>query len=874
MLARPFARTPARSAALCASAVLSLASVPPTAAATGPAVPGARARTVDVKHVAIDLRFDWQKKRALGTTAITLTPLKPTNKITLDAGMLTIQSITHANGASLAFEYDGGDKNDGLAITLDRVYSAKEPLTITIAYHTNWVNASDPNNLAGSNGKGLRFFEPTFTEPKKRKQIWSMGEPESNRYWFPSVDALDDMRTTELTATVEPPLMAISNGRLVETRTNADGTRSFHWRTDVPYANYLTSFVVGEYTDVEQEAEGVKLHSYGYPDEAEAVAASVERLPDMVRYFSKVTGVKYPFSSYTQVFVQDLPWGAGSMIASTLTENMVDDFRTHADYLYLWDGLEAEALASQWFGSLLTARDWRHAWLNRAFSHYFDSLYDEHRNGRENFLLWKRAFDQSTYASDWASGVRHAVVPSDPSKAAEFAVDNTPYLRGALALHMLRKELREDVWWKAIRRYVASNAGRSVTTDDFRKAVDEASGTSMGWFFDQWVYRAGHPIFEVTRSYDTAAKRLVVRVKQAQTLDPKADYPQVELFKGHVDIAIDGRVERVWLAPQTENVFTFSAVSEPKLVNFDHEGTWIKELKFDKGLDELLYQAQNDTDVLGRRWAMGELVKAASKDGASAGDKAKIYDAFRHVILSHVHWRVKATALTQLSGMLAPATATGPAHLDDATIEMLLTVIRDEKAWTRSAAIAFLGTTRDPRFADLYIDAFRDPSHPVNYAAAIALGQSGSPKAFDALSSYMKVPSWKGENILCGLAGLKALKDPRAEPIALDALSDTSMPRWYLAVSRWDYRLAAAETLVALGKADVAFPLVLERFKRSMAENDVNDIFSNVFLIATLADPRGKEVFEPLKARFKDDANAMSAVATYEKQLEEALKKP
>lgn len=224
-----------------------------------------RSRTIDVKRIAIDLRFDWRKKQAYGSTAITLSPFNSTNKITLDAGMLTINSITLANGTPLEFEYDGGDKNDGLAITLDRAYKAGEDLTVKIDYSTNCINQTDPNSLGGSNGKGLRFSEPTANDPLKPREIWSMGEPESNRYWFPGYDAPNDLRATEFTATVDKKLTVISNGSLIRTKDNADGTRAFHWKMDTPYANHLTAFVVGEYVDVQQNYAGIDLHNFSYP---------------------------------------------------------------------------------------------------------------------------------------------------------------------------------------------------------------------------------------------------------------------------------------------------------------------------------------------------------------------------------------------------------------------------------------------------------------------------------------------------------------------------------------------------------------------------------------------------------------------------------
>jgi aminopeptidase N len=829
-----------------------------------------RSRQIDIKHIAIDLRFDWQKKQAFGTTAITLAPFNPTSRITLDAGMLTINSIALSNGTPLKFNYDGGDNNDGLEILLDRVYPAGEDLTVKIDYHTNWVNASDPNNLWGSFGKGIRFFGPTTTEPKKRKQIWTFGEPESNRYWFPSYDSPNDFRTTELSATVDSGLTAISNGRLIETKTNPDATRTFHWQMEMPYANYLTSVVVGEYVDIKQNYDGIELHSFGYPDEAEAVRATVVSLPDMVKFYSELTGVKYPYPSYSQTFVQDSPGWMEGITASTITENMVDDETTHADWFYLWDLTESETLAHQWFGNYLTCRDWSQVWLNKSFAHHLTGLYSEYKNGRDEYLLYQVTSDQGVYLSDWNSGVRHPVVTRNFESAPAFTSDNYTTGRGSLVLRMLRKHLGDDRWQKVLKQYVRSNANKSVSTEDFRKAVEETSGESMEWFFEQWLYKMGHPIFEVTKRYDNVAKRLTLNLKQTQKVDPQDEYPQVEFFAGKLEIEIDGRVEQVWIEPKVENVFSFAAAGAPKLVNFDYESTWIKEVKFEKTLDELLYQLQNDRDILGRRGAMAELVNLAKNDKTAKSDKTKVYAALRNVILGSSYWRLRNAAISQLQTLLAPAAATAPAALDELTIAMLLTVIKNEKTWNRFAALNFLGMTRDPKFADLYISYLNDPSDRVTNAAANALGRSKSPKAFDALAKLVNKPSWKQQSLISALNGLAQLGDPRGYDIAFKALSDLNSPHWTLATPVWDYRLTAAQTIAALGKSAVAYPLLAAAFKKALDEEDLHGTFYNALLITTLADRRGQEAFDLLKTKFKDDANAMSAVNQYETQFKQA----
>lgn len=834
----------------------------------------ARAHNTDVQHIEIDLQVDRKKHRADGSTSVSFTLFNPADSIILDAGQLTVQAVELENGTALQFTNDTNESTGALHIRLGRVVQPAEKVTVKIKYHTNYVNETDPNNTWGSTGKGLRFFEPTATEPKRRAQVWTAGEPEGNRFWFPCYDAPNDLYTSELRITIEKPLTVIANGLLAEIKELPGGLRMFHWKDNTPHACHRNAFVAGEYVDVPQTVNGITLHSFGYPDEREATAASTVRLGDMMRYFSEVTGVAYPYPEYTQVFVQELPAWNGNSTMSVITENMIDDYGTHADYFYLWDLTEAEALAQQWFGNYVTAADWSECWLDKSFAHYFNELYHEQKNGRDEFLVYQHAYDlNSMYLGDWYAGIRQPVVTKNHNGAEAMAGSNYPYFRGALVLHMLRNELGETNWWKAVRLYLQNNKGKTVTTEDFRKAIETATGQPMDWFFNQWVYGMGHPVFEVTKSYDAVKKQLTLRVKQTQQRDSTSAYPQVEFFSGKMDIGIDGRIEQVQLLSQAENVFVFTVTENPKLVAFDYEGTWIKEVTFEKTTDELLYQARNDRDILGRTAAVNALAAIAKAEKTLPEEKEKIGATLREIVGGNYWWRFRFNTLQALQGIMAPAWDAKSVLRDEITIAMLEKMIATEKAWMKTAAISFLGMTRDPRFASVYISAFADPSDRVVNAAAIALGRSKSPEAFAALVKLKDKPSWKNQSLISTLYGLKELGDPRGFDVAYKALADLTSPRWTLATPVWDFRLAAAQTIASLGKSDKAYGLVRKRFYRAMSDNDINSMFSNVQLIVTLADPRGKEIFQPLKEKFKADANAMRAVLQYETQLNDAVKK-
>ncbi len=360
--------------------------------------------TVDVKHIGLQLKFDWKKKQAFGTAAIKLSTTQSTSLIHLDAGNLTIHSIKLADSTALSMNYNGGDTDDGLHINLNREYAPSEELTIFINYHTNHINQPDPNFPGGSFGKGLRFFSPTTVNPTRRKQVWSQGEVENNKYWFPCNESPDDLRTTELIVTVENNLTVISNGILLSDKKNADSTRTFHYHAAIPYPNYLTSVVAGEYVSVTKKLNGVTLQTFCYPDEVEVAKASAVRLPDMVKFFAEQTGLAYPYKTYSQVMVQDYPFPGqtGQQMATIISDNFVDDYGTHADFLYLWDGVESNALAAQWFGNMITAKDWKHNWLMKSFAQYMEGLYTASRNGEDEYLLWYyQPYELGTVLGDW-----------------------------------------------------------------------------------------------------------------------------------------------------------------------------------------------------------------------------------------------------------------------------------------------------------------------------------------------------------------------------------------------------------------------------------------------------------------------------------------
>lgn len=822
---------------------------------------------IDIQHIRLEQSVDWANKSLSGRADITLKLLESGRNISLDAGLLQIKAINNlTTKRSLSSVYHGGDENNALHINLDNRYAAGDTMTLAIWYSTHWENQSDPDNLWGSYGKGIRFFQPTTTEPRKRRQLWTMGVPDGNRYWFPGNTTPDDLHTFELLMTVDTPLIVISNGRLLKTIENENGSRTFHWTSDAPMANHQAGMVVGEYRDHVQRSGNTLLHSYGYPDERSAVEATTVRLPDMFRFFSEKTGVPYPYPSYAQVTIQDFPWGGGDHASfSAVSENMIDDYGTHADFFYLWDGVEASDLAAQWVCNAVSPRDWQHAWLCKGLATYLDCLYSEYKNGCDEMLLWNRAFQLNTYLNDWNSQVRRPIIPENAEQSASLIHDNYTSLRAALVFHMLREHLGDATWWKVIHRYLSENRFKTVETRDFIRAVEAESGEPMQWFFDQWAYQTGHPVFEVSDQYDVSKKTLTVRVLQTQTPFDSLS-TTVKYFRGKVKIALDNRLETVWIDAKPENVYHFSCKTQPRMVWFDHQSAWIAEVNTQKTLKGWLDIFQESPDVMARRMAMLKLQALANDSLATtAQQRDSILAAFRRVISSNAYWRVRYNAMQTLQRMLVPNPATAT-QLDEQTLQMLRNCAAKEGSWMRAAALSMLGATRQPTLAGLYKSYLRDSSDRVVNAAAIALGKSGNAEAFEVLKALLVRPSWKNQSLISALNGLKELKDPRGADMALQALLDVNGIHWTLATPIWDFRLTAAETLASLGGGDRAFSIIFERLKAAYQEKDLNDIFSNLLLIKTLNATNTQQAFDWLKTQYKDNPKALEYLEKMENQ--------
>jgi aminopeptidase N len=552
-----------------------------------------RIRFFDVKHIKAELTIDTHKREVRGVVTHSLAPLHPyLTRVELDCGpKLKVSKVRTGNRSN---QCDFATKDGKLSVKLDKAYGPGDAIDLAIEY-------------SGSPDRGLYFIIPEPPYPEKRLSFWTQGESEETRDWIPCYDYPNERATTEMIVTAEKPLFVLSNGRLVETKENADNTTTYHWKMDVPHASYLMSLAGSDFAVYRDRAGDLPVDYYVAHHVDEATARRfMGKTPAMIQFFGDKTGQPYPYAKYAQVCVPDfLAGGMENITATTMTETALHDEIGALEHDE--DPLVSHELAHQWFGDLLTCKDWSHIWLNEGFASYFGPLFTEHDRGDDNFRLEMKGSLDGYLDSD--RDYRRPIVESRYEKADDM-FDGVTYSKGACVLHALRGLLGEEAWWQGIRDYVAAHKLQVVESDDFRKAMEKASGKDLKWFFDQWVFKAGHPELKVRWHFEDADRTVRVRIEQTQKVD--AETP---LFRLPTTLEITEEPGKTRIVPividGATHEFVIPMPDRPRMVQIDPQGWLIKELDFEKRDTENLFQLEHAACFLGRLEAGRTLVKTA-----------------------------------------------------------------------------------------------------------------------------------------------------------------------------------------------------------------------------------------------------------------------
>jgi aminopeptidase N len=558
-----------------------------------------RIRFFDVKHIKAELLIDTKKREVRGTVTHSLSPLHPYLKqLELDCGpQLKVSRVTVGpKGNPCTF----ATKDSKLAVTLDKAYGLGDTIDLAIEY-------------TGSPDRGLYFVLPEAPYPEKRLSFWTQGEAEDTHHWLPCYDYPNERATSEMIITVEKPLFVLSNGTLIETKENDGNTTTYHWKMTVPHSSYLISLAASDFAIYHDRAGDLPVDYYVAKHVDEATARRfMGNTPRMIRFFGDKVGQPFPYAKYAQVCVPDfIAGGMENISATTMTDSALHD--EIAELEHQEDGLVAHELAHQWFGDFLTCKDWSHLWLNEGFASYFDPLYAQHDLGDDVFRLEMKGSQDGYIGGDLE--YRRPIVESRYEQSDDM-FDGVTYSKGACVLHALRGLVGDDAWWRGIKAYVAAHKLDVVETDDLRTAMEAAFGKDLKWFFDQWVYKAGHPELKVRWHYEDADKTVRVRIQQVQTLDD-----QTPLFRLPTTLEITedvGKTRAITIVIDgASHEFVIPVASRPKMVQIDPLGWLIKELDFEKDVEENLFQLEHAACILGRLDAARALVTTA-KDNPKA----------------------------------------------------------------------------------------------------------------------------------------------------------------------------------------------------------------------------------------------------------------
>ena len=683
------------------------------------------ARNFDQQHIRLELGFDFDQEMVFGTANLTFAPLQDNfRELVLHAQIDSVQAV-RAGEDNLSFAQEDGL----LRIQLNRPVSAGKSTEVSIRYKTRPT-------------RGLYFFHATKDHPEIPDQIWSQGQGEDNRYWFPCYDKPDDKLTSEIIATVPDTLRVIANGELLEISENAARRqKTFHWKMDQPHVTYLISLVAGDYMTVSDTVRGVPLH-YNLPaDRAnDNPDFPFGRTPEMLTFFSDYI-TPYPYAKYDQTPVQDFAYGGMENItATTLNRRIFHDQRARPNYSA--DGLVAHEFAHQWFGDLLTCDEWPHMWLNEGMATYFTDLYFEYQEGTDELRMRRLRQNRSYFASLQTQPIDSLQPSADGVTPVELG-GGKAYTRGAAILHMLRFELDDAAFQKGIRRYVKKHKFGTVVSEDLRQAMEYDSGQDLSWFFKQWVYGAGFPVFDVAWSWDDTAHTLTLQVEQIQK-----ESPAVDVFRMAVpmEITAGAQVLRKTLTIRyRKESFEFKLDRRPDMVRFD-KGYWnLKKVDFEKSFAELCYQLQYDSDVTGRYLAAEQL--------AGHGDKA--IPVLQRELIREPFYAVRTRVVESL-GKMGSAKALAALEL----------AAKDPDARVREAVMQQLAHFKAPEVTTVLKAHFRDENNDYVRSAALAsLGEIQAPGTFELVQTALAMDSHRNVIRRGAFAALKALHDPRALPL-------------------------------------------------------------------------------------------------------------
>ena len=673
----------------------------------------------DLQHTKLQASFDYEKAQLNGKVWLTFKPhFYTTDSLQLDAKGMDIKQVAVVKGSkniSLKYDYDGLLLN----ITLDKPYHRNEKYIIYIDYTAKPNSYTAKGSAAITDAKGLYFINPKGEEKDKPTQIWTQGETEATSVWVPTIDKPNQKTTQEFYLTVPSKYVSLSNGKLVSSIAGAGNTRTDYWKMDLPHAPYLFFIGVGDYAIIKDKYKDKEVSYYVEKEYAPVARQIFGNTPEMMKFFSTITGVDYPWNKYAQIVGRDYVSGAMENTTATLhQESAQQDARELSDGND-WENTIAHELFHQWFGDLVTSESWSNLTLNESFANYSEYLWTEYKYGKD-------AADAHNYEdmqgylfsnSDKKNLVRYNYNDK------EDMFDAVSYNKGGRILHMLRNYVGDSAFFKSLNNYLTSNKFKSAEAHQLRLAFEEVTGKDLNPFWNQWYFGAGHPKLDISYNYLADKKLAQVIVAQTQSSGKIFTLPVA------VDVYVNGDRKRYNVSIDNKmDTILFPAETKPNLINFDAENILLAEKKESKSMEEYLFQFNHARNYMDRREAIDAAAKKQEEAKAVEIMMSGLKDPYAGIRKYTIQkLDLKKEAVKTLAEQEL-------AHMAKSDADRLV----------KAAAIERLSNYGFAKYLPLYQSAVNDSSYAVAGNALDAISKIDSTLAYNEAKKLAQQPA-KGE---------------------------------------------------------------------------------------------------------------------------------
>jgi aminopeptidase N len=557
----------------------------------------------DLVHTQLDLRPRWSTRTMDGVATILLHPhWYATDSLVLNARGMDIKKVKwelkEMQEDSAAFTYDGKI----LTVHFPEQAERNDTLLVAITYTAQPEKLPEGGSEAIQGDKGLYFINADGKNPDKPTQLWTQGETESNCVWFPTIESPAQKMTQDIFLTVDPDYTTLSNGLLVESKANPDGSRTDHWKQKLPATPYLTMIAVGHFSITKDRWRDKEVSYYVDPEYGKFARTIFGETPTMIEFFSQQLGVPYPWEKFSQVVVHDYVSGAMENTTAVVHgTNMQQDPREMLDGDY--SDYIAHELFHHWFGDLVTCESWSNLTLNEGFADYSEYLWREHRYGKESADC---EFKKSMSAYIGYSKEVDAPLIRYTYLDREDMYDAISYNKGGCVLHMLRAEVGDEAFFAALKDYLTVNAYGSAEIHDLRKSFEKITGRDLNWFFHQWFMQGGHPVLDINYVWNDSLHTQTVIIQQLQDLNknPLYELPlKVDIYTA------EGVEHKSVVCRNQEDRFEFESKSKPLLVNVDAAKSLLCSKKDHHSSNEWCYQYTHAPLYADRHEALSAITK-------------------------------------------------------------------------------------------------------------------------------------------------------------------------------------------------------------------------------------------------------------------------